>query len=105
MTTAATKFRPQAVAPTRRWRGKCIGEERALAFDVTEPTPQRGCNEAEHSKRQSHEFDTKRAKCLISLETVQKFPLQQAQLRIRHGLSDVHRRQQVSLLAVDIGDA
>jgi hypothetical protein len=52
-----------------------------------------------------HEFDTKRAKCLISLETVQKFPLQQAQLRIRHGLSDVHRRQQVSLLAVDIGDA
>ena len=51
------------------------------------------------------EFDTKRAKCLISLETVQKFPLQQAQLRIRHGLSDVHRRQQVSLLAVNIGDA
>ena len=51
------------------------------------------------------EFDTKRAKCLISLETAQKFPLQQAQLRIRHGLSDVHRRQQVSLLAVNIGDA
>lgn len=56
-------------------------------------------------KRLSHEFDTKRANCLISLETVQKFPLQQAQLRIRHGLSDIHRRQQVSLLAVDIGDA
>mgnify|MGYP003452491912 CR=1 FL=1 len=51
------------------------------------------------------EFDTKRAKCLISLETASKFPLQQAQLGIRHGLSDVHRRQQVSLLAVDIGDA
>jgi hypothetical protein len=53
----------------------------------------------------NHEFDTKRVKCLISLETAQKFPLQQAQLRIRHGLSDVHRRQQVSLLSMDIGDA
>ena len=52
-----------------------------------------------------HKFDTKRAKCLISLETISKFPLQQAQLRIRHGLSDLHRRQQVGLLAVDIGDA
>ena len=51
------------------------------------------------------EFDTKRAKCLISLETAQKFPLQQAQLRIRHGLSDVHRRKQIGLLAVNIGDA
>lgn len=55
--------------------------------------------------RWAPEFDTKCAKCLISLETAQKFPLQQAQLRIRHGLSDVHCRQQVGLLAVDIGDA
>ena len=52
-----------------------------------------------------HKFDTKRAKCLISIETASKFPLQQAQLRIRHGLSDVHRRQQVGLLAVNVGDA
>jgi hypothetical protein len=42
---------------------------------------------------------------LISLETASKFPLQQAQLGIRNGLSDVHRRQQVSLLTVNIGDA
>ena len=55
--------------------------------------------------RGSHKFDTKRAKCLISLETASKFPLQQAQLRIRHGLSDVQRRQQVGLLAVNVGDA
>ena len=51
------------------------------------------------------EFDTNRHNYLISLETVSKFPLQQAQLGIRNGLSDVHRRQQVSLLTVNVGDA
>ena len=55
--------------------------------------------------RGAPEFDTKRAKFLISLETAQKFPLQQAQLGIRYGLSDVHRRKQIGLLAVNIGDA
>ena len=60
---------------------------------------------AQSGAQSFHEFDTKRAKYLISLETASKFPLQQAQLRIRHGLSDVHRRQQVGLLAVNIGDA
>ncbi len=48
------------------------------------------------------EFDTKRAKCLLLLETATKFSLQQAQLGIWHGLSELCCHKQFDLLATNL---
>jgi hypothetical protein len=51
------------------------------------------------------EFDKKRCKWLIFLESFQEFPLQEVQLGVRSGVLDSHGGQQIGVVAVDGGDA